>query len=408
VSLASDRATAMATAIAGNLAAPPSVTDDRDRCLAQSLAKGAAGVALLHIERARNGLAGWDTAHAWLKAAAGGDISAADDAGLFAGAPAVAFAVRAAGAGRYTQALAKLDARVAALAHRRASQAQARIDSGIMPPLAEFDLIYGLTGIGAYLLRSDPGGSALEHVLRYLVRLTEPLRDDGQMLPGWWTSHDPSFKYSPGFAGGHANFGIAHGIAGPLALLALAASNGVTVDGQDQAIGRICAWLDAWRQDHGTGSWWPQWVTRADLRARRPAQPGPLRPSWCYGTPGLARAQQLAGIATGDTMRQDTAERALAGCLSDPGQSARITDASVCHGWAGMFQAAWHAARDARTPAITNSLAHLADQVTEHGRPGAGDGTGFLVGDAGLALVLHGIACGTPPATGWDACLLIC
>jgi hypothetical protein len=213
VSLAIGRATAMATAIAGNLAAPPAITDDRDRCLAQSLAKGAAGIALLHIERARTGLARWDTAHAWLKAAAGADISAADDAGLFAGAPAVAFAVRAAGAGRYTHALAKLDARVAALAHRRASLAQARIDSGTMPPLAEFDLIYGLTGIGAYLLRSDPGGSALEHVLRYLVRLTEPLRDDGQMLPGWWTSHDPSFKYSPGFAGGHANFGIAHGIA---------------------------------------------------------------------------------------------------------------------------------------------------------------------------------------------------
>ena len=25
-----------------------------------------------------------------------------------------------------------------------------------------------------------------------------------------------------------------------------------------------------------------------------PAQPGPGRPSWCYGTPGIARAQQLA------------------------------------------------------------------------------------------------------------------
>ncbi|HUY48796.1 MAG TPA: lanthionine synthetase C family protein [Streptosporangiaceae bacterium] len=407
MSHANDPAVAVATAIACNLGAPPAITDDRDRCLAQSLAKGAVGIALLHIERARTGLAGWETAHAWLKTAADGDISAADDAGLFSGAPAVAFALHAAGEGRYTRALAKLDAHVTGLAHRRASQAQARIDSSNLPRLAEFDLIYGLTGIGAYLLRRDPGGDALEHVLRYLVRLAEPLHNDGQILPGWWTSHDPSFKYSPAFAGGHANFGIAHGIAGPLALLSLATRNGVTVDGQDQAIGRICSWLDAWRQDHGTGSWWPQWVTRADLRARRPAQPGPLRPSWCYGTPGLARAQQLAGIATGDTTRQDMAEHALAGCLAHPAQLSQITDTSVCHGWAGLFYTAWRAARDARTPAITSCLPHLADQLIKHGCPGTGDGPGFLEGDTGLALVLHSIACGTPPASGWDACLLL-
>ena len=319
----------------------------------------------------------------------------------------MAFAVRAAGAGRYTQALAKLDARVAALAHRRASQAQARIDSGTMPPLAEFDLIYGLTGIGAYLLRSDPGGSGLEHVLRYLVRLTEPLRDDGQMLPGWWTSHDPSFKHSPGFAGGHANFGIAHGIAGPLALLALAPATASPWTARTRPSGGSApGWMPGGKitaPDHGGRSGSPAPTCAPGIR------PSPARcgragatapPAWPVPSSSPDRA--------GETMRQDTAEHALAGCLSDPGQFARITDASMCHGWAGVFQAAWHAARDARTPAIANSLAHLASQVTEHGRPGAGDGTGFLVGDAGLALVLHSIACGAPPATGWDACLLIC
>jgi Lanthionine synthetase C-like protein len=63
---------------------------------AQSLAKGAAGIALLHIERARAGMAGWDTAHAWLVAATHATISTADDAGLYFGAPAVAFALHTA------------------------------------------------------------------------------------------------------------------------------------------------------------------------------------------------------------------------------------------------------------------------------------------------------------------------
>jgi hypothetical protein len=403
-----DRLLTVAEMIARDLARPPQQAAGSGRWQAQSLAKGAAGIALLHIERARSGLADWAAARAWLTAAASTPVSAADDAGLFAGAPAVAFALHTAGDGRYRAALAKLDDRVAALAHRRAGQGLARIARKDLPSLAEFDLIYGLTGIGAYLLHRAPGSDALGSVLRYLVRLTEPLRADGQTLTGWWTSQDPSFASSPAFAGGHANLGMAHGITGPLTLLALSARNGSMVDGQHEAISRICTWLDQWRQhDDGGRSWWPQWVTRDDQRTGQASQPGPGRPSWCYGTPGLARAQQLAGIATGDTARQDIAEHALAGCLSDPAQFARVADTSLCHGWAGLFQTAWRAARDARTPALAGWLPRIAGLLVPHARPGAGDGTGLLEGDAGLALALHTAASGTPPESGWDACLLL-
>ncbi|MGR5646094.1 lanthionine synthetase LanC family protein, partial [Escherichia coli] len=78
--------------------------------------------------------------------------------------------------------------------------------------MAEFDLIYGLTGIGAHLLRCNPGDDALGRILSYLVLLAEPLRYRDEIRPGWWTSHDPHFKTSPEYPGGHANFGIAHGI----------------------------------------------------------------------------------------------------------------------------------------------------------------------------------------------------
>jgi hypothetical protein len=401
------RALALATAIAGRLAQPPDTTAGERGWQAQSLAHGAAGIALLPIERARTSSGGWQHAHRWLTSATGAPISATDDAGLFAGAPAVAFALHAAGPGRYTGALNQLDTRVAALTHRRADQAHARIDRRDLPTLAEFDLIYGLTGIGAYLLHHAPDGNALERVLRYLVRLTEPLRTGGETLPGWWTGHDPSFRYSPGFAGGHANLGLAHGITGPLALLALTAIKGITVDGQQEAISRICTWLDTWRQDDCTRSWWPQWVTREELRTGRTAQPGPGRPSWCYGTPGLARAQQLAALATGDPARQDMAEHALASCLSDPAQLAKITDTSLCHGWAGLFQTVWRTNRDARAPTLTG-LPHLVSQLTQHAYTSPPNGAGLLEGDAGLALALLTAASGTPPASRWDACLLLC
>lgn len=41
------------------------------------------------------------------------------------------------------------------------------------------------------------------------------------------------------------------------------------------------------------------------------------RLSWCYGTPGVAQAQQLAGLALGDLERQRLAESAMVTGLCD-------------------------------------------------------------------------------------------
>ncbi|MEV7970544.1 lanthionine synthetase C family protein, partial [Sphaerisporangium sp. NPDC088356] len=271
-------------ALAQRLMSPePNPADQRWR--AQSLATGAAGIALLHIERAHASAGSWRTAHSWVTAAAGTEISAANDTGLHFGAPAISFILHAAGAdgaARYGEALTAIDTYVTALTHRRVDLAQARIDRGDAPAFAEYDLLHGLTGIGAHLLQHAPGSDALGRILSYLVGLTKPLRIDGETLPGWWVFHDPYVRQSDDFPGGHANLGIAHGITGPLALLAQALRRGITADGHLDAISTICAWLDGWRQEAESGPWWPQWITRDELRTGRPDQQGPLRPSWCY------------------------------------------------------------------------------------------------------------------------------
>jgi hypothetical protein len=233
-------------------------------------------------------------------------------------------------------------------------------------------------------------------VLAYLVRLTEPL--DG--LPGWWTLSSPgrTATFPPG---GHSNHGMAHGITGPLTLLGISAQGGVAVDGQIEAIHRICSWLDTWEQDHYLGPWWPETVSLDDLKRGHPAQNKPLRPSWCYGTPGIARAQQLAALATGDLARQLTAEAAVTGCLLDPQQIGRIIDRSLCHGTAGLYMTVASIAGDAILP-----VPDVAALLLNHPAP-AKEPTGFLTGTAGYALALHAFAAGAPATSTWDACLLL-
>ncbi len=374
--------------------------------LAQSLAQGAAGTALLHIELARSGTGSWQRAHAWICAAASGEVSAGRTSGLFQGLPAVAFVLDAAasGASRYATGLADADRHVTALAASRADAAIARIRSGQPAAFHEYDVFYGLAGLGALLLRRDPAGSAMERVLRYLVALTRPLVVDGREVPGWWAGHDPRRKQSPDYPGGHLNFGAAHGIAGLLALLGHALRRGVAVDGQRDAVTSILAFLNAWRQESLAGPWWPEWITMTDYAAGRPSQRYPNRPSWCYGTPGIARSGQIAAIGLGDATAQRNYEQAITACLHDPVQVAKMTEHGLCHGTAGLYMTVMRAAGDSATPDIAACLPNLADRL--RGLAARNTSPGFLNGADGTALALHAAAEGTP-LSGWDACLLI-
>lgn len=195
---------------------------------------------------------------------------------------------------------------------------------------------------------------------------------------------------------------MAHGAAGILAFLSLATLGGSIVQGQRTAISYLQAWFDRWRQESGEGPWWPQWLTRHHLRTGHPGQPGPGRPSWCYGA--AARALQLSALATADRHHQQEAESTIAACLTES-QLERLASASLCHGTAGLYQTARRAAADALTAAISDRLPSVAAKLTAFGaRPRQ---PGFLTGDAGRRLALETARHAAPPRSGWDACLLI-
>jgi hypothetical protein len=165
---------------------------------------------------------------------------------------------------------------------------------------------------------------------------------------------------------------------------------------------------------------WPYWVNRDQLRAghRDTSQAQP--PSWCYGTAGVARAQQVAAMALGDTARRDRAEYALLHAVASPIPRAATADASLCHGHAGLAHIALATAVDA-TPTVADRLrasipglldavlpagtdpAVHADQLIHDTEPGPG----LLEGAAGIALAIQALDTGRGPCTGWDTCLLI-
>jgi hypothetical protein len=295
--------------------------------------------------------------------------------------------------------------------------------------VSTFDVISGLAGVGRYLLlRRDerPHRMALEAVLRFLALLTE--EKDG--LPHW---HTPSRciadeAWQQAYPHGNLNCGLAHGIPGPLALLSMAAIDGVIVEGQSEAIGRIAEWLWQSRSEDRWGLNWPTAVP-LDLEKRSPsatlahaeridAACKPSRTAWCYGSPGIARSLWLAGEALHEASYKNIAVAAMEAVYRRPLSARQIDSPTFCHGVAGLQQITLRFADESNLPLFIDAARALHRQMIDafepasvlgyrNLEPGGGlvDQPGVLDGAAGIALVL--LAASTPVEPLWDMLFLL-
>ena len=386
-------------------------TDTKTAGWHQDLGSGAAGTALTRIAAAHSSRLTPRATEPWITAMAAGPITANASAGLLYGAPAVAFVLHTAAHPAYGAVLAVLDEHINNLTALQLAAAYQRMDHEGLTRPSEYDLISGLTGLGLYhLVRHGSASSGMTAaVLDYLVALAEPVRRDGESLPGWWSGAGPANAPDPTWAMGHLNLGMAHGIAGILALLSGAMRAGIQVQGHAEAISELCATFDRYRQGSIACPWWPPVISHGEYSCGTANAARQARPSWCYGAPGQARAQQLAGLALGDHERMHAAEHALTGCVLDRHVTGLLTDASLCHGWAGVVQTLWRAAADALSPGPLQSALRTARQGMEDhlSRIGPPASIGLLEGRSGIQLAQNDLsqAGGEPPA--WDACLLL-
>ncbi|MFZ3557190.1 lanthionine synthetase C family protein [Streptomyces sp. BH055] len=397
--------------VAHSLADPeklwPHGRPDGGRAWPQSLAGGESGIALLHIERARTDRGDWATAHTWITAAIQGDISAAANANLFFGAPALAFVVysAASASSRYLRLLDRLDSATCAVTETRLAAAHERLARRTRPLMEEFDLIQGLSGLGAYHLARHPHHRITRDVLTYLVRLTNPRATRGE-LPPWWMDCAPTGALHPDYPGGHGNFGVAHGIHAVLSVLARALRQGLTVPGLPDAVRRICAWTDQWRQGDESAPWWPGQLTVQQVAEQHVDAALRPRPSWCYGIAGTARAQQLAGLALDDRARVEIAENAMLAVLRDPQRLDQLPEIGLCHGMAGLLHSAWRMATETGNTRISAYLPPLAERLATALRAGFHDPE-LLDGATGAALALHTYSTGITPRPHWDTFLAL-
>ena len=395
----------------------------RPAWMSHSLMVGHAGIALLHrqLDLCFPG-AGWDEAalsalEAALEAAEGAEFI---ELGLGSGLSGLALAAQllAPADGDSEELLQSLDELVA---HGQG----ARIDAlrGARGGFASevFDAIAGLSGVARYWLRRRARAETARprhDALAALVALAGS--DDG--MPRW---HTPPASMIPGamaelFPAGYVDCGLAHGVAGPLAVLSLAQLHGVDVDGLAGAIAHFASWLCSIRCDDAWGSNWPYGVPLDAARgATTQSAPGePARAGWCYGSPGVGRSLYLAGRALGKAELCAIGTQGIDSALARPPHARRLSAQHLCHGAAGLLQIALRLQQDDPHETRRRAICEVAAGIVEHHAPDsllgyrdtAPDGRAvdeptFLTGAPGIALTLLAAACDVEPA--WDCALLL-
>jgi len=400
------------------LAAPEQTAFERSvRWHEHDVAQGDAGLALAcaQLDRCFPG-DGWDVvAHEYLSCGVRSIEGERLAPGLFSGVAGLAFttALLSRGGTRYRRLAATLEAELTTQ-----TEVLARTVGGRREGLAarEFDVISGLAGIAAHLLARPAVDGATQAALRALADLAgEPGPAPG--IARWFTppelfAHEEEVRLYPH---GSLNCGLAHGIAGPIAALALALARGATVDGLGSAVRTGASWLADHRTDDRWGVNWPTMVSLPEGGAAD----APSRAAWCYGAPGVARALWLAGAALGDDDLSALAIRAMECVYERPLAARQIDSPTFCHGVAGLLAITLRFRNDTGLAVFDDAAGALVDQLLDAFEPGASllgfraiepggspvDQPGLLDGAPGVALVL--LAAATPVPPSWDRLFLL-
>ncbi|WP_234117505.1 lanthionine synthetase C family protein [Clostridium hydrogenum] len=206
----------------------------------------------------------------------------------------------------------------------------------------DYDVISGVCGLGRYLLffKQEPiVNNIIKDILKYLVSLTEDINVFGYSVPKFYISRKNQFLKSERdmYTKGNFNFGISHGITGPLAFMSIALLNGIEIKGQKTAIRKIVSILNTFKYTNNKIIYWPGRVN-FDNFVHKKIQVNNRRASWCYGVPGIARAIYLAGKALKDDTYKNIAIEAFNTLCSLKEEELELTSPTFCHGYAGLLQ----------------------------------------------------------------------
>lgn len=205
-----------------------------------------------------------------------------------------------------------------------------------------YDAISGISGTLYYLLdysESQEENRSLIRCAEYLLSLTQDREFCGKPVIGF---HVPQENQIPdidreSFQDGSINFGLAHGMLGPLIALAKAHAKGFAVDGLKEGIERLYHLYETYQSKKGIVPYWPGKITVEEYRAgTSSAEHLHQKCSWCYGNIGILRGLQKVAAYMNWPAREQRYIAAMQSFFAQDIKDYNLISPSLCHGFSSL------------------------------------------------------------------------
>lgn len=222
-----------------------------------------------------------------------------------------------------------------------------------------YDVVSGIAGILYYLLDFSNDDKLLDDMLRYLVRLANEKSDHDRHPFGYHIIGKNQARNDEKllFPEGHLNFGLAHGMIGPLISMSKAKAKGIVVGGLEEAIQTLLSLYEQFVEVRNGVSFWPTQLSIDDYYCG--FQQNDIRfgiASWCYGNLGIARGLYKTAKYLHDYHRTSIYEDAITAIINRPVEEYNLHEAILCHGYASVLAVQMATYYSTGNPSFLNNL----------------------------------------------------
>lgn len=206
-----------------------------------------------------------------------------------------------------------------------------------------YDTILGISGICNYLLLANTNNkydSTIKKILNKLIYISGKRKINENYIPNWYIKNENLMtdKDKECFKDGYLNFGLSHGIAGPLVVLSKAYKKGIRVNGQIEAIRNIIFEYKRLHYIIDGSTYWtglldPKYYLENEAINNKVAS----RESWCYGAIGIAKAILLSATYIDDNESSEWAYEIIKEKARLNIDKYMLLSDTLCHGFSGVL-----------------------------------------------------------------------
>jgi len=203
-----------------------------------------------------------------------------------------------------------------------------------------FEVIKGLSGPLSYLLTFNNNAhieDVVDQIIDVLVKRSCDISILNHKVLGW--HYYPSAIEKEFMTeipeNGVVNYGLSHGMAGPLVVLSMAYNKGVRKEGLIEAIKKL---ISEYMEAHyyiNDIAYWPSRITFEQYVGLESRYKSQTQMSWCYGSIAILRSLYISGVLISDNKTEQFALKELLKIAEMNLSDYMLNQIIVCHGLAG-------------------------------------------------------------------------